>query len=75
LETAMAKASEGTGIDQPASGEEPPRPQDMATRVLRMLERLVGGSPLAEVAADEGLTARRARELVAEVVARRGYDP
>jgi len=36
-----------------------------------MLERLIAGSSLAEVAADEGLTPRRAREVVAE----RGFDP
>ena len=47
----------------------------MAIRALRMLERLVAGSSLTEVAAGEGLTPRRARELVAEVVAQRGYDP
>jgi hypothetical protein len=40
-----------------------------------MLERLVAGSALVEVAAGEGLSPRRARELVAEVVAQRGYDP
>jgi hypothetical protein len=40
-----------------------------------MLERLVAGSSLTEVAADEGLSPSRARELVAQVVAQRGYDP
>jgi hypothetical protein len=47
----------------------------MAIRALKMLERLVAGSTLTEVAAGEGLTPRRARELVAEVVAQRGFDP
>jgi hypothetical protein len=46
-----------------------------APRRRRMLERLVAGSTLIEVAAGEGLTPRRARELVAEVVAQRGFDP
>jgi DNA-binding CsgD family transcriptional regulator len=59
-----------------AAGSGPlPAPQDMAKRALRMLERLVAGSTLTEVAAGEGLSPRRARELVAEVVAQRGYDP
>jgi hypothetical protein len=40
-----------------------------------MLERLIAGWALVEVAAGEGLSPRRARELVAEVVAQRGYDP
>jgi len=47
----------------------------MAMRALRMLEGLVAGRALTEVAADEGLTPRRARELMAEAVAQRGYDP
>jgi hypothetical protein len=47
----------------------------MAMLGIRMLERLTAGSTLAEVAADEGLAPRRARELVAEAVARRGLDP
>ena len=52
-----------------------PRPAEMATRGVRILERLIAGSTLAEVAAGEGLSPRRARELVAEVVAQRGFDP
>jgi hypothetical protein len=76
LETAMADAGDGAGIGERATtGGGPPSPQDMAMRALRMLERLVAGSPLTEVAADEGLTPRRARELMAEAVAQRGYDP
>jgi hypothetical protein len=47
----------------------------MAVLGKRMLGRLAAGSTLAEVAADEGLAPRRARELLAEAVARRGYDP
>jgi hypothetical protein len=47
----------------------------MALLGTRMLERLAAGSTLAEVAADEGLAPRRARELVAEAFARRGLDP
>jgi DNA-binding CsgD family transcriptional regulator len=52
-----------------------PAPQEMAKRALRMLERLAAGATLPEVAAGEGLSPRRARELVAEVVAQRGFDP
>ena len=72
----MADGGDGTGIGAAAGGEmRPAAPQQMATRALRMLERLVAGSTLTEVAAGEGLTPRRARELVAEVVAQRGFDP
>jgi hypothetical protein len=72
---AMADAGDGAGIGGAAGGEKRPAPQEMAKRALRMLERLVAGSTLIEVAAGEGLTPRRARELVAEVVAQRGFDP
>ena len=72
----MADSGEGTGIGGAAGGEKrPAAAQEMAMRALRMLERLVAGSTLTEVAAGEGLTPRRARELVAEVVAQRGFDP
>jgi len=70
----MADAGE-MGIGGAAGGGPRPAPQDTARRALRMLERLVAGSPLTEVAAGEGLTPRRARELVAEIVAQRGFDP
>jgi hypothetical protein len=72
MEAGMADAGDGAGI---AGGEKRPAPQEMAMLALRMLERLVAGSSLTEVAAGEGLTPRRARELVAEVVAQRGFDP
>jgi hypothetical protein len=72
MEAGMADAGDGAGI---VGGEKRPAPQEMAMRALRMLERLVAGSSLTEVAAGEGLTPRRARELVAEVVAQRGFDP
>jgi hypothetical protein len=65
----------GRGSAARRGGEKRPAPQEMAKRALRMLERLVAGSTLIEVAAGEGLTPRRARELVAEVVAQRGFDP
>ena len=71
----MADAGVRAGIGGVAGGEPHPAPQEMAGRALRMLERLVAGSTLTEVAAGEGLTPRRARELVAEVVAQRGFDP
>jgi hypothetical protein len=72
MEAGMADAGDGAGI---VGGEKRPAPQEMAIRALRMLERLVAGTSLTEVAAGEGLTPRRARELVAEVVAQRGFDP
>jgi hypothetical protein len=75
VERAMANAGGGAGIGDEASGEGRPTPAEMATRGLRILERLIAGSTLAEVAAGEGLSPRRARELVAEVVAQRGFDP
>ncbi len=71
----MANAGDGVRIGERASGEESFSPQDMAVRALRMLERLIAGSTLTEVAEDEGLTPRRARQLVAEAFARRGLDP
>lgn len=70
----MADAGEA-GIGGAARGEPRAGLEDMGLRALRMLERLAAGSTLTEVAEGEGLTPRRARELVAEVVARRGYDP
>ena len=72
----MANAGNGARVGERAGGEEPFSPQDMARRALRMLERLVAGSTLTEVAAMlKGLTPTRARELVAEAFAQRGYDP
>ena len=71
----MADVGDGAGIGGAAGGEPCSPPQGMAVRALRMLERLVAGSTLTEVAAGEGLTPRRARELVAQVVAQRGFDP
>ena len=71
----MADVGDGAGIGGAAGGELYSPPQEMAVRALRMLERLVAGSTLTEVAAGEGLTPRRARELVAQVVAQRGFDP
>jgi hypothetical protein len=79
-ETAMADAGAGaefgaTAKGDLAAGEGRPSPVDAAIRGVRMLERLIAGSTLTEVAAGEGLTPRRARELVAEAVAQRGFDP
>jgi hypothetical protein len=71
----MAEAGDGAEIGGGAGGESLPSPQEMARRALRMLEQLVAGSTLTEVAAGEGLTPRRARELVAQIVAQRGFDP
>jgi hypothetical protein len=70
----MADIGEGA-LGDAGAGEGRPSPPDTATRGVRMLERLIAGSNLAEVAADEGLSPRRARELMAEAVARRGFDP
>jgi hypothetical protein len=71
----MAEMGDMAGIGGAVGAEVRPAPQEMARRALRMLERLVVGSTLTEVAAGEGLSPRRARELVAEVVAQRGFDP
>ncbi len=71
----MARAGEGAETGGGAGAEWRPSPHDMALLGTRMLERLAAGSTLAEVAADEGLAPRRARELVAEAFARRGLDP
>ncbi|HTZ68203.1 MAG TPA: hypothetical protein VMB83_12220 [Roseiarcus sp.] len=71
----MADADDGAGIGGLAASDGSPSRQDMAVRALRMLGRLAAGSPLTEVAADEGITPRQARELLAEAVAQRGYDP
>ena len=65
----------GGRVGDAASGEGRGSPAETATRGVRMLERLIGGSKLTEVAADEGLSPRRARELMAEAVAQRGFDP
>jgi hypothetical protein len=74
VETAMADALDAE-LGDLATGEGSLSPSEMATRAVRILERLIAGSTLTEVAASEGLSPRRARELVAEVVAQRGYDP
>jgi hypothetical protein len=74
MEMAMAQGDGRTEASDVAQ-ESGPSSADIATQGLRMLERLAAGSPLAEVAAGEGLSPRRARELVAEVVAARGFDP
>ena len=71
----MANAGGGAGGGDETSGEARPTPAEMAAPGVRILERLIAGSTLAEVAAGEGLSPRRARELVAEVVAQRGFDP
>jgi hypothetical protein len=73
--TAMADIGDGGALGDAVSDERRVSPADIAARGVRMLERLIAGSGLAEVAADEGLSPRRARELVAEAVAQRGYDP
>jgi hypothetical protein len=71
----MANADGVAGVADEASSEGRPTPAEMATRGIRIRERLIAGSTLAEIAASEGLSLRRARELVAEVVAQRGFDP
>jgi hypothetical protein len=69
----MAEA--GDIVHAEAAGEIRPTRAENASRAVRMLERLTAGSTLTEVAQGEDLTPRRARELVAEIVAERGYDP
>ena len=71
----MVDAGGRAEVGDEASGEQRLTPAEMAMRGVRILERLIAGSTLAEVAAGEGLSPRRARELVAEVVAQRGFDP
>ncbi len=71
----MARTGDAAEAGGGASGEWRPSPHDTAILGLRMLERLAAGLTLTEVAADEGLAPRRARELVAEAFARRGLDP
>jgi len=71
----MTEAWDVAAIGGAAGSGPPPAPQEKAIRALRMLQRLVAGSTLTEVATGEGLSPRRARELVAEVVAQRGFDP
>ena len=71
----MADLGDGGALGGTAAGEGRPSPAETAMRGARMLERLIAGSTVTEVAADEGMSPRRARELVAEAVARRGYDP
>jgi hypothetical protein len=71
----MAEMGDMAGIGGAAGAEVRPAPQEKSRRALRMLERLVAGSTLTEVAAGEGLSPQRARKLVAEVVAQRGFDP
>jgi hypothetical protein len=72
--TAMVDASGGAEIGAGVRGR-PRRSDETAARGVRILERLAAGLPLAEIAALEGVSPRRARELLAEVVARRGFDP
>jgi hypothetical protein len=71
----MTDIGDGAGLGGVASGEGRRSPAETATRGVRMLERLIAGSTVTEVAADEGMSPRRARELMAEAVAQRGYDP
>ncbi len=72
----MAEAGDRAGMGARTGEAELDRAsEDITMRALRMRERLVAGRELAEVAADEGLTPRRARELMAEAVAQRGFDP
>ncbi len=75
LEAAMADEGEGSTSGDGVADEGRSSPLEMAARGMRMLERLIAGLPLTEVAAREGLSPRRARELVAEIVAERGFDP
>jgi hypothetical protein len=72
----MAEAGDRAGTGAGTGEAELDRAsEDITMRALRMRERLVAGRELAEVAADEGLTPRRARQLMAEAVAQRGFDP
>jgi transposase-like protein len=46
-----------------------------AERKLRILERLTAGASVADVARMEDLTARRVRQIIAEMLASRAVDP
>src|SRR4249919_1210436 len=58
---------------KPRGGKRATR-REMALRDLRIMERLAAGLTTAEVAAREGLSPRRMRELTAEIFARRPID-
>ena len=57
----MADIGDGARLGDKGAGEGRPSPAETAARGVRMLERLIAGSELAEIAADEGLSPRRAR--------------
>ena len=71
--TMMAGPSGGAGSR--AQSRRRSLPRETATRGARILERLAAGLSIAEAAGLEGTSPRRARELVAETVAGRGFDP
>jgi hypothetical protein len=58
-----------------AESNKRPRGTKTAARGARIIERLAAGLSIAEAAGPEGISPRRARTLVAETVARRGFDP
>jgi hypothetical protein len=49
--------------------------QAKAERNVRLFNLLKSGAPIAEIALQQGLSARRARELVQEMLERREVDP
>jgi hypothetical protein len=71
----MTDIGDGGALGDVGANEARSSLAETATCGIRILERLVAGSKLAEVAADEGLSPRRARELMAAAVAQRGFDP
>src|SRR5260370_41824727 len=48
--------------------------RQMATRDARIIERLVAGVTIHEIALSEGMTPRRARERMSAILARRALD-
>ena len=76
VERAMANAGGGAGGGDETSGDGRPTPAEMAAPGVRILERLIAGSTLAGGCGERGASRASARaELVAEVVAQRGFDP
>ena len=66
----------------PSGSAEPPPPprrarvrRATAERQLRILERLTAGASVAQIALAEDVTARRVRQIIAEMLASRAVDP
>jgi hypothetical protein len=78
----MAKPSEKSRRREAALSPQPPEParrvaprRATAERRLRVLERLTTGLTLAHIARAEGLSVRRIRRIIQEMLASREIDP